>query len=262
MCTLIALHRCVPGAPLWIAANRDELYDRPAGVPALRPVGGRLVAAPIDCREGGAWLGVNGAGLFAGVLNRPAPQRDPSRRSRGLLLLDVLGRETTAIEAAEALQALPRRAYNPFNFFVADGREAFAVVYEDVPEAIEMGSGAHVLGNADPDARSLPEEAALLDRAAEVATAPPERVGDLLAELCRSHAPAAESVRGACVHGERYGTRSSTRIRLADDPRAHRFEFADGPPCRTPYDDYTPLLGELGCTVRAARGDEAVRNAI
>ena len=36
MCTLIALHRTVPGASLVVAANRDEFYDRPAEGPALR----------------------------------------------------------------------------------------------------------------------------------------------------------------------------------------------------------------------------------
>ena len=28
MCTLIVLHRCVPGKPLVVAANRDEFRDR------------------------------------------------------------------------------------------------------------------------------------------------------------------------------------------------------------------------------------------
>ena len=45
MCTLVALHRCAPGAHLWVAANRDEYFDRPAEGPALRDgVGGPIVA--------------------------------------------------------------------------------------------------------------------------------------------------------------------------------------------------------------------------
>ncbi|MDH5307695.1 MAG: NRDE family protein, partial [Myxococcales bacterium] len=36
MCTVIALHRCVPGFPLVLAANRDEFFERPAEGIALR----------------------------------------------------------------------------------------------------------------------------------------------------------------------------------------------------------------------------------
>ena len=32
MCLLIALSRVLADAPLLVAANRDELYDRPAGI--------------------------------------------------------------------------------------------------------------------------------------------------------------------------------------------------------------------------------------
>ena len=38
---------------------------------------------------------------------------------------------------------------------------------------------------------------------------------------------------GVCVHGDGFGTRSSSLVRLGDD---RVFAFADGPPCRTPYE--------------------------
>ena len=73
MCTLIVLHRCVPGSPLVIAANRDEFLDRPAEGPAVRKRASGSILAPLDLEAGGTWLGVNDRGVFVGLTNlRPA----------------------------------------------------------------------------------------------------------------------------------------------------------------------------------------------
>ena len=128
MCTLIALHRCYPSAHLLVAANRDEFLARPASGPRVHTWHGRRVIAPIDERAGGTWLGMNDAGVFAALTNRPAQGLDASRRSRGLLVADALGRDSAA-RAAEAALQLAANAYNPFNLFVADGEHAFAIVY-------------------------------------------------------------------------------------------------------------------------------------
>jgi hypothetical protein len=38
---------------------------------------------------------------------------------------------------------------------------------------------------------------------------------------------------GVCVHGDGFGTRSSSLIRLGD---TQSYEYAGGPPCRTPFE--------------------------
>jgi uncharacterized protein with NRDE domain len=243
MCTLIALHRCFPEAPLVIAANRDEYLDRPAEGPALRRVGPRTVVAPRDARAGGTWLGLNDAGLFAGITNRPSRGPDPTRRSRGLLVADALACETAA-EAAALLARLPAGAYNPFNLFVTDGREAFAAVYEKAPRVSALAPGAHVIGNVDPDARDVPKVARLLAAAERVAEGPALLALDALAAVCRTHG-AGLPLDDTCIHAGGYGTRSSTLLRRGTDPQADELRFADGPPCQQRYDDLTPLLREL-----------------
>ena len=45
-----------------------------------------------------------------------------------------------------------------------------------------------------------------------------------------------------CIHTPTYGTRSSTIAALAPGRAAH-YLFASGPPCTTPFDDFTALLG-------------------
>ena len=99
MCTIILAHRIYPGTPLLVAANRDELLDRPAAGPRLLPVGGLEVFAPLDLLEGGTWLGLNSAGVFVGITNRFGAGRDADRRSRGELVFSALS-EPTAIRAA------------------------------------------------------------------------------------------------------------------------------------------------------------------
>jgi uncharacterized protein with NRDE domain len=259
MCTLVALHRCAPGAALWVAANRDEFLDRPAEGPALREGRGGPIVAPLDLRAGGTWWGLSAAGLFAAVTNRPAAQPDPSRRSRGQLVLDLLACGS-AQEAAHRAAALAPDRYNPFNLFLADAADAFAVVYDGGPQLARLAPGVHVVGNADPDAREVPKIRRTLERAERVAAGPPEAIRDGLAALCRTHGDDPEDPRGdTCVHLGVYGTRSSTLLRLGGD--ADRLEHADGAPCTTGYRDFTPLLAELGRTARSGPGEIATRKA-
>ena len=104
MCTLAAYCGLFAEAPLVVAANRDELLQRPTATPSLlrdqppRAFGGR------DLQAGGTWLGVSETGLVVGMLNRQSSvPPDPARRSRGQLCLDLLTVRTAA-DAETALQ--------------------------------------------------------------------------------------------------------------------------------------------------------------
>jgi len=230
MCTLIALHRTVSGGSLVVAANRDEFLDRPAERPALRSTPFGRIVAPLDVKAGGTWFGLSPRGVFAAVTNLACASPEPGRRSRGLLVVDVLG-AGSAREAAEKTENLPMGAYNPFNLFVADRDEA-------------------VIGNAALDAPSPAKVVRLRERVERVAAGPADAVLDALAGLCRDHEPGARGALDAvCVHTECYGTRSSALLRLAEDGlRDSRsvFRFADGAPCENGYDDFTFLLRALG----------------
>jgi uncharacterized protein with NRDE domain len=249
MCTLIALHRTVPGGYLVVAANRDEFLDRPAEGPALRSTPFGRIVAPLDVEAGGTWFGLSPRGVFAAVTNLACASPDPGRRSRGLLVVDVLG-AGSAREAAEKTENLPMGAYNPFNLFVADRDEAVAFSYEGSVRRVDQDGGVFVIGNAALDAPSPAKVARLRERVERVAAGPADAVLDALAGLCRDHEPGARGALDAvCVHTERYGTRSSALLRLAEDGlRDSRsvFRFADGAPCEHGYDDFTFLLRALG----------------
>jgi len=262
VCTLIALHRCVLGASLVIAANRDEFLNRPSEGPALRTTPHGVIAAPRDVRAGGTWLGLNAAGVFAAVTNRRCAEPDPGRRSRGLLVIDAL-RWAKAGEAVERLEIenLETHAYNPFNLLVADSESCFLITYDGAPHRIDLPPGAHVIGNVDPAAPRTPKLAALDLEAERAAGAAPDRVLDVLAEICRSHGGNGDVLDDTCVHAGDYGTHSSTLLRLGDSQDDSVFRHADGAPCRTEYDDFTQLLCDLRRESGHVEGSTAMRSA-
>jgi uncharacterized protein with NRDE domain len=255
MCTLIALHRCLPDLPLVVAANRDEYLDRPSEGLELRHTAAGPVVAPRDAREGGSWLGVNRARVFAGITNRPASTRHTDRRSRGLLLLDALGFES-ASAAAAALERLPVAAYNPFNLFVADAEGAYVASYEDEVKVRALEPGAHVIGNADPDDAGVPKVARLLGEARAAADLGAGEVLEFLGDVCGSHHGTPRPLDETCIHTPAYGTRSSALLALGTTGAHDDLRFAEGPPCSVPYRDFTHLLRELGCD-RVATGGAA-----
>jgi uncharacterized protein with NRDE domain len=259
MCTLIALHRCLPGAPLVVAANRDEFHARPAEPPAIRAGAGAAgpVLAPLDVQEGGTWLGLNARGLFAAITNRPCPEPDRSRRSRGLLVMDALG-EPDADQAARHLEGLPDRSYNPFNLFLSDGRSAWLLTYDDSVRCIELGPGAHVIGNADPEAERTPKLAGLDARVATLLDGAAETRVEGLREICKSHDT--DPFRSTCVHAGEYGTRSSLLLHLGEAGSETFLHYAEGPPCQAQYRDFTPLLHELGRGFQGVEGESIARS--
>jgi uncharacterized protein with NRDE domain len=253
MCTLIVMHRQVPGVPLVVAANRDEYLDRPATPPALwEHPNGSTILAPRDLRAGGTWLGLNSNNVFSALTNRPVQTPDTTRRSRGHLVLDALG-HSTAGKAAAAFESLRSDQYNPFNLLIADLKEAFTVVcYDGVVRVGRLEPGVHVIGNAEPNDIDHPKTNRVRNAARENSDHPDDVLTGL-AELCRSHdgtditsGSSPPSPLGAtCVHVEGYGTRSSILLRLSEDPKQSKLLHADGAPCVHPYENSTPLLHEL-----------------
>ena len=234
-----------------VAANRDEFHDRPTEAPALRTAtrSPRRFVAPRDLRAGGTWLGVNDAGVFAAVTNRRIDAPDPDRRSRGWLVTEALSCDS-AREAADRLGAPDPGDFNPFNLFLADAESAHLVSCGDAAERRDLEPGLHVVGNLHPDESSPKLER--LRRDAKPLTEPGAATPEALAELCRDHGDGLAD-QAVCVHAGPYGTGSSTLLRIGAQPWLH---FSEGPPCRAPYRDSTPLLRQLGLD-RAAEGVQA-----
>ncbi len=235
MCTLLVAHRHYAGRALVVAANRDEQLDRPSGRPRAWPDAPIPMWAPEDLRAGGTWLGLNAAGVFAGLTNRFAGAASPGgiskdRRSRGLIVTDALA-HARARDAYEALAGLDGELHNPFHLVLADGDGAFCVWSDGwTAHRLELGPGLHVLTERSFGAAPSGREDAL------AGWAPPI---DALRPGLAVHRD--DPMSSTCVHAPafNYGTKSATWIELADSGDVLRFDFTDGPSCTSPWEDLT-----------------------
>lgn len=159
MCSVILLRRPDATWPLIVAANRDEMADRPWKSPGRHWPDRPNVIAGQDVLAGCSWLGLNDEGVVACVLNRRGtlgPQAD--KRSRGELVLEALD-HADAADAADALGQLDTRAYRPFNLVVADNRDAFVICHRgeggrNRPDVAAIPPGVHMVTAFDLDDRA------------------------------------------------------------------------------------------------------------
>jgi uncharacterized protein with NRDE domain len=259
MCTIVLLNRIARDYPVVVAANRDEMYAREAGPPQRlheRPV----VVGGLDLSQGGTWMGVAQNGFFAALTNQRTFQPpDRSLSSRGRVVLDVL-RGASRYRARRLLGELDVRRYNDFNLVYgdADGLEvAYARRDATVLEIEPVPHGVHVLTNDRLDSPEFDKVARLRTALAGAATLDDGELEQLLMQLLCDHQhpdpkdvpePPAGFPRelvaklgAVCIHTEHYGTRSASLVALS---RRHvaRYLFADGPPCKTSFQDVMPLL--------------------
>lgn len=237
MCTLIVAWQVFEAAPVCIAANRDESTDRPSTPPCVRN-GDPAVLAPRDERAGGTWVGYNAEGVLAAVTNRWTAGE--GERSRGLLVDDALGARSAAAAVTTVETALQGAEYAPFHLLVVDETDCLLVAHDGEGGTTHpLSPGVHIVVNVGFDGEwFVPKRCPEVGRTqAENA----ERVRETLrpregetAEgwIGRAGAVLGDHEYGVCVHGDGFGTRSASLIRLGDD---RRFEYADGPPCETSF---------------------------
>jgi uncharacterized protein with NRDE domain len=209
MCTVLL--RLAPGTaePVVLGANRDELRARPTDDPLAIAPG---VFAGRDREAGGTWLAVSRDGVAA-VTNISGTPRIAAARTRGTLPLDVLAGR------------LPRdfAEYNAFNLLVVDRDGARVLTHLGEGRTVgpaRLGPGTHVVVNEPFGVGACPRA----DRARRVLHGA-EPSFDLLAE---------HGADGLCLHGESYGTVSSTIVALDAGLGVSRYWHRPGQPCVTP----------------------------
>ena len=267
VCLLIALFGVVPDVPLLIAANRDEMYQRPADpITVLRATRPRILGGR-DQLAGGTWLAVNEHGVVAGLTNQPTEARDPAKRSRGELPLAFAAYPDAKTAVTEVCARLDPAAYNPCWMLVGDRHALFSVDRERRAPGEGGGTPAGPVRAGERAAAAAVGQAATGGRAGGRAgrgaagrggagrggLAGAGRVEAGLAAVLRDHQPATgpepagpggrarpAELSAACVHTERYGTRSAMIVSVgqAGEPRV---SVAAGPPCVTPLLDVTGM---------------------
>lgn len=261
MCTVVILRRPGHRWPLLLAANRDEMKDRPWRPPDRHWPDRPWVVAGLDLEAGGTWLGMNDSGVVAAVMNRTAslgPAAD--KRSRGELVLDALD-SADAADAAERMRHLDGNAWREFNLAIADDRDAFWLRSRGRAtggrvECFPLPEGLSMLTARERNDRVSSRIDRYLDRFADALAPDPDAFGgdwaewrDLMADTERGAGGEPDSA--MCIDTDfGFATTSSSLIALpAAGSGAFRagaapiWKFAAGPPAACPYEPVAALDG-------------------
>ncbi len=238
MCTLIVSAGQWSECSLVVAANRDESLSRPAIGPFWWP--GEPFFAPRDELAHGTWLGITRSGMFVGLTNRFQSQNDPSRESRGTLVVEAL-RHGSPAKLHRAMSALSPKRFNPFHLLYSDGRETcvtwfdgFELHQQTLPPGVHIVTERSLGGDDRARTSLIHEHWSEVSRGGAIPTV------DSLTALLSLTRPD-DPVGGVCVEvpGFNYGTRSSFVYFAGEKPKVFS---ADGRPDRV---DFRDLSGQF-----------------
>jgi len=201
------------------------------------------VLMPRDDQAGGTWLGLTARGLFVCITNRRGATPERSRRSRGLLVLDIL-RARDAADVRELISATPPTRYNGFHLVFADAREMGVAVCDG--ERVEVRALApgepHLITERSYGAGEGVREVEVLREVTPLLLRP-DVTAAMLRPPMQRHGPT--PLEGACVHAQEfgYGTRSSIQLVLRDS--SCDLLWTQGSPCTEPATDLSRAASAL-----------------
>jgi uncharacterized protein with NRDE domain len=241
MCLLALFFRMVEDASVVVGANREEYYRR-GGEPPRLLEGPIAAVAGIDPVAGGTWLGINAQSVLVAVTNRRKSEGPARPRSRGLLTRELLACPSAAAAVECAIRALERNEYDGCNYLCADAERAVVIESGDWLRVRPLPPGLHVLTNRDvndaSDARLNHALAWLGRRHYETADQCVQALGQLCGQTEPEHPP-------MCFRDKDRGTVSSSIVALRGSLSRSLYLHAQGPPDRTPYEDYSALLHDM-----------------
>ncbi len=149
MCLLVIAHLADVRYDLAVAANRDEMYARPAEAAHFWPDAPGVLAGR-DLEAGGTWMGITRAGRFAALTNYrdPGPRRADAPSRGGLVGSFLRG----ADEPEGFLEHLEREGPAFNGFAMVFGRVGALWFYSNRTHAQgPLASGIHGLSNGPLD---------------------------------------------------------------------------------------------------------------
>jgi len=243
MCLLAIHYQLVPEAPVLIAANREEYYDRKSQTPTIQS-GKPRVLGGVDLVAGGTWLGVNQHGLLIAVCNRRKMYPPAAPLSRGVFARELL-KCSSAYEAAHtAMDELSAGQYDGVNYVCADSRSGHVVHGGDNLEIVELNEGLSIISSRDlDDDRDDRVQLARRLLTLQQLDSPVKFLAVASKVFARSPSPPGRP--SVILRGSDKGTVSSTLISLGAKPRDAIYQYAPGPPDQYKFEDYSPLLRDI-----------------
>lgn len=238
MCTVVLSLRPEHAWPVVLVANRDERMDRAWDPPAAWWPEYPGVIAGRDRTAGGTWMGLNGHGVAAAVLNRPGSLGPASgKRSRGELPLRALA-ETTAAAAVAAIVSLDAGLWRGFNLVIADRTGATFVrgAGHGKPFACPLPTGVSMITAHDPNDRESPRVALHLARFRNAAAPEPDQWEAWRTILSDRSGPAGGQMNVVPRGG--FGTVCSSLLAIPATGEPV-WQFAAGAPHEAPFETIT-----------------------
>ncbi|QIZ75460.1 NRDE family protein [Ferrimonas lipolytica] len=206
--------------PLLLIANRDEFYQRPATAAHFWPESPSLFAGQ-DLQAGGSWMGASLNGKIALVTNYRSMPMAAARRSRGDLIRDYLGTDSSAHQFVHQLRP---QDYQGYNLLLLDdnGLHYHSNRGQTTVTTLEpglYGLSNHLLDTPWPKVerlkRGLSENLAVgSDKALLALLRDPTQA--TAAALPSTGVPASmeQLLSSIFIHSDQYGTRNSSVLRL------------------------------------------------
>lgn len=243
MCVLAILYQTAHDAPILLASNREEFYDRASQAPRIQSGKPRIVCGT-DRKAGGTWLGINQYGLLIAVTNRPRSSPPPDARSRGLLCRELLACRG-AREAVDCAQReLSTGRYAGANYLCADGKFAGVVFGGPDLTISELEPGLHMLTGSGLN-QYQDQRAQLIRRLLTLHKLDSSVTFLAVASRTFSRPPDPCGRHGVVVRDGDYGTVSSTLLALTSRASNAVYQYAPGPPSEVDYDDLSALLRQV-----------------
>jgi hypothetical protein len=243
MSLLAIVYHLVPEAPILVAYNREESFDRIYPSPSIQSGKPRILAS-IDQHSGGTYLGVNQNGLFVGVVRRKKNSPGGSLKSRGALAREMLKCNSARQAVDLALEELQSNQFGGVNYVVADPDFGWVVQSGRETTVTELDQGLSIvaergLNNPEDDRSGMAQRLLTL----QTLDSPVKFLAIASKVLARtSPDPNRPSM---VIRQPGYGTVSSTLISLGTKPRDAIYQYSNGSPDQSKFEDYSPLLRDI-----------------
>lgn len=148
MCLVVFAYKTHPQYRLVLAANRDELHQRPSREMGWWPDQPEILAGR-DLQAGGTWLAAHRSGRFATVTNYRDHQEAPRRglRSRGELVSQFVSGRASAMRFNASIDG---QQYAGFNLLSADN-DGLSYVSNRGDAVTALDCGVYGISNASLD---------------------------------------------------------------------------------------------------------------
>lgn len=243
MSLLAIVYHLVPEAPILVAYNREEPLDRICPAPSIQSGKPRILAS-MDQHTGGTYLGMNQNGLFVGVIRRKRYDTPMNPRSRGALAREMLKCNSAQHALDVGMEALETGQYGGCNFCIADPESGWVINSANETTAVELQQGLCVVGKHDiNDPRD--ERSQMAQRLLTLQTLDSPVKFLAIASKVLARTPTAPGRPSMVVKEKDYGTVSSTLISLGMKPRDAIYQYSNGSPDVSKFEDYSPLLRDI-----------------